>query len=986
MKHPDLWIPLFFLFLNSASQAQTGLPVWPLASNAGQLSQTIDWRQQPPYIAPIPNGVSLSPGSTGAAFDGCGDLVFYALHTGSGNPNNLFLYAPDGTELLSNATSNGPGLNGVKGAQEIQVLRVPTEQNEWYIIYRQWSTDATAPSGSAAYTPAPFLFSRVRLDGNGLSVLQKDIPLTVSGSSYTYNDGAAVSRTAAGNVNAHYLYLARRALNGNTLSLDRFLIDNTGIVFSANTGEVPATYWNLTHANSHIEISPSEEYIAVCNRNQFNNYEDFFLFDAVAFSNLAVQAIIAENLVLVPDGTANDQSSVLPVGGTILSIAANATLPLRFLQNFNKKLAPLEFSPNGQFLYVTAGGYAIAGMTNITYLAQIDLGTSPLEVRLQVQTTPGSTYDALSGAGCPLANCGADWRGIGAIESAFDGNLYFVKQNDNTLYVIPNPNDPMPQNLVPSDIDLSTPGEPNLITTNIISNLPDQIDGFDYYLSQFSEVAIPVTGEDCDGCRAPFDVQVIQSGEVIETFTVESCPDTLYFCADTSLVYQLVDPVLGISFDSAIVNAQANLSPGNAVFPFSDLSSCVEICDNDIDDDNDGFVDCDDPDLVNDCCCSTQVLDLGPDRTYCETEPGTTFSLTGFASYQWAPSTGLDCDTCAVVTAQPPGTLTYIVTAETINGCISMDTVTVTRLDTVVVHWDTLVCQNEIIVYNGQNITAGSTASFAFTGANGCDSTVVATVDAWPMPIVSATVQDVSCFGETDGAIGLESNDPTVQYSMDGGPFQSVATYSGLAAGAYLVEYSDGNGCVFSLPLLEVIEPPEVVVYLPADTSIQQGQSIGIQPLYNDQPGLSFSWAPPDGLNCPVCPGVIASPAVNTVYILTVQSPGGCTAFDSILIQVFIDRQVFIPNTFSPNFDGINDYFLPFTGGKALLIRDFKIFDRWGALVFDRQLIAPDAKDLGWDGTLAGKPLPVGVYAYYIEVEYADGEVVLYKGGVQLVR
>ncbi|MBK7407991.1 MAG: PKD domain-containing protein [Saprospirales bacterium] len=1061
--------------VSATGLAQTGLPVWPLASNAGQLSQTIDWQQQPPDIAPIPNGVSLSPGSTGAAFDGCGDLVFYALHTGSPNANNLNLYAPNGTELLSNSTSNGPGLNGVKGGQEIQVVRVPQETNEWYIIYRQWATDAGAPGNSGAYTPNPFLFSRVRLDGNGLVVLQKDIQLKdASGIAHVYNDGAAVSRTAAGNVDAHYLYLARRPVNSTSISLDRFLLTNTGITFTANTGNVPATYWNLTGAGSHIELSPTEDRIAVCNRNQFNNYQDFLLFDAVAFNNTAVQPISCGDLFLVPDGTANDQSNVLPVGGTIQAIASNAGLPLRFLQNFEKKLAPLEFSPNGRFLYVTSGGYAGGGLTNLTYLAQIDLETNPLEVRLQIQTTPGNTYDPISGAGCALANCGNAFRSIGSIESAFDGNLYFVKSGDNTLYVIPDPNNVMPQNLSPSDIDLSTPQEPNLLTSNIISNLPDQIDGFNYFLSQFSEVVIPVGGEDCDGCRAPFEVQILQSGELVETFTVSSCPDTLIFCADTSLVYQLYDPVLGLTFDSAIINAQVHLPPDSTAFNFSDLLACTEICGNNIDDDNDGFIDCADPDLFGDCCCATVLsldlgpdiflcangvvaldagpgfdtylwpdlssqqtftaygpgafwvvatdscgtvytdtlvitvdsptqLDLGPDRTFCENEPGTTFSLTGFASYHWYPDTYLDCDTCATVTAQPNASATYVVVASTAAGCYSVDTVSVSVLDTVLVHLDTFVCDNAAIVYNGQNLAAGSITPFVFEGANGCDSTVVVEVinkgfsslqvidtalcageifmwngqavaagnsltlnltgvsgcdstimiqvgelpnydisqdyticegdsalvfgtyqtqagtfsqtmqtqagcdslvsvvlHVLPKPPVTVLTQAISCFGEADGALTLESTDPDIQYSLNGGPFQAGATFSGLEAGTYLVEYENGNGCIFTLLPQEFLEPLAVVVFLPADTSIQLGQHIGIEALLNNQSGLTFTWTPPGGLDCPVCPDVVASPTQTTQYTLTVQSPAGCAAMDSILIRVLVDRNVYIPTLFRP--------------------------------------------------------------------------------------
>lgn len=1152
---------LTVITVSPSGLAQTGLPVWPLSSNAGLLSQTIDWQQQPPVVSPIPNGASLTPGPTGAAFDGCGNLVFYALHTGSSAQNNLFLYAPNGTELLSNSTSNGPGLNGVKGGQEIQVVRVPQETNEWFILYRQWATDSGAPGGSGAYTPAPFLFSRVRLDQNGLTVLQKDIALTATGgNTFAYNDGAAVSRTAAGNVNAHYLYLARRPLNSTTLSLDRFLITNTGITFSANTGNVPAAYWNLTHAGSHIELSPTEQRIAVCNRNQFANYQDFLIFDAVAFNNASVQVITGNNLTLVPDGTANDLSSVLPAGGTIQSISANNTLPLRFLQNFDKKLAALEFSPNGRFLYVGNGGYSAGGMTNITYLAQIDLDANPLEVRLQIQTTPGNTFNTLTGAGCQIANCGASWKAIGYIETAFDGNLYFTKGNDNILYVIPDPNNIMPQNLVPSDIDLSTPAEPNISTANVISVLPDPIDGFNYYLSQFSEVAIPVGGVDCDGCRAPFTLQVLQGGEIAETFTVLSCPDTLFFCADTSLVYQLYEPDLGISFDSAIVHAQANLPADSTHFDFSDLTGCTEICSNGIDDDGDGFTDCNDSDLAGDCCCATMLsldlgpdielcengvlsldagpgfdtylwpdlssgqtftaygpgafwviatdscgtvytdtltivvdpaseLDLGPDRTFCENEPGTTFSLTGFDHYQWFPSTYLDCDTCAVVNSQPNASATYIVVASTDSGCFSVDTVSVSVADTVLVQLDTAVCDGAGVVYNGQTLLPGTITPFVFEGFNGCDSTVlfevidlgqsffqtidtalcqgeslvwngmtipagssftlnlntaggcdsvitirvaelpeylineslticegdsalvfgtyqsqagvytqalqtqagcdstrVFTLEVLDKPAVTAQTQDLSCNGAADGAIFFSSPDPGVQYSLNGGPFQLSGDFTGLEAGGYSVEYQSGNGCIYSLNALTLSQPAAVVVLLPADTTIQQGESLAIDPLVSGAPGLSFAWLPPTGLDCPTCEEVVASPGVNTLYTLTALSPDGCSGQDSILIRVVINRKVFIPNTFSPNFDGINDYFLPFAGKEAVEIRDFKIFDRWGALVFSRSAFTPNDTLLGWDGTFHGKSMNSGLYTYFVEIEFADGEVEVYKGGVHLVR
>jgi len=64
-----------------------------------------------------------------------------------------------------------------------------------------------------------------------------------------------------------------------------------------------------------------------------------------------------------------------------------------------------------------------------------------------------------------------------------------------------------------------------------------------------------------------------------------------------------------------------------------------------------------------------------------------------------------------------------------------------------------------------------------------------------------------------------------------------------------------------------------------------------------------------------------------------------------------------------------------------------RIFDRWGALLYERtNLPAQPAEYEGWDGTYRGKKANAGVYVYLIEVEFEDGEVLLFRGDVTLVR
>ncbi|BDS13970.1 M43 family zinc metalloprotease [Aureispira anguillae] len=617
--------------VTNTALAQTGLPIWPLAPHGNVTPSIVDWRDTIPVSSTIPTSTTTNGGQTGAAFNECGQLAFYVLHTGSGASNNLFIYAADGSPLLTSTTPNAPGLNGVKAGQEIQVIKVPQSNDEWYIIYKQWTTDFGALGGNGAYTPANWLFSRIQYSGgNTLNIIQRDVPLADgTGNTHTYTDGAAVSRTAAGLFDQHYLYLCRRTPNVNTISLDRFLITNTGITWSANTGNVNAQWWSLTIAGSPIELSPTEDKIAVVCRNQSTNFQDIILFDASLFNSTSAQTISLGNLVLQADGTPNDQSNILNTSNTVNALSVNTTYPLLFLRNMERKVNNVEFSPNGRFLYFTTGGYSRSGSTNLTYLGQIDLNTSPLELRLQIQTVP-SGLNMTTGSGCSFASCLNTWNSISGIESCYDGNLYYSKRNLNTLFVIPNPNNFMPQNLVPSNIDLATPNEPNINhPAGYPAGYPDQIDGFNYLASQYKEVELIVQKLDCNGnCDSttyPLEI-VDSSGAVVQSFSISQCPDTLTFCADTSLIYSLQD-TQGTNYPYAIYLGQTLYPAGDTLFDFSTNNGCYEICDNGIDDDGDGLVDCYDPDCCGDTSCSNAYYQACLGNACTDSFPSGTFSI-----------------------------------------------------------------------------------------------------------------------------------------------------------------------------------------------------------------------------------------------------------------------------------------------------------------------------------------------------------------------
>jgi gliding motility-associated-like protein len=112
----------------------------------------------------------------------------------------------------------------------------------------------------------------------------------------------------------------------------------------------------------------------------------------------------------------------------------------------------------------------------------------------------------------------------------------------------------------------------------------------------------------------------------------------------------------------------------------------------------------------------------------------------------------------------------------------------------------------------------------------------------------------------------------------------------------------------------------------------------------------------------------------------------GCEATDEITIFVDSRGQVYIPNAFSPNGDGINDILIVYAGPGVKEINVLKIFDRWGELVYEGYNFPPNDPLYGWDGIFRGEPMNPAVFAFFTIVEFINGEKRIIKGDVTLVR
>jgi gliding motility-associated-like protein len=124
-------------------------------------------------------------------------------------------------------------------------------------------------------------------------------------------------------------------------------------------------------------------------------------------------------------------------------------------------------------------------------------------------------------------------------------------------------------------------------------------------------------------------------------------------------------------------------------------------------------------------------------------------------------------------------------------------------------------------------------------------------------------------------------------------------------------------------------------------------------------------------------------------YKLVATDLNGCRDSATIDIELERDRNLYIPNIFSPNDDGDdrNNFFTVFSGPGVKKINYLRVYDRWGELLYVRtNLPVSNEPSVGWDGKFNGKFVNQGVYVFISEVEFEDGAVLIYRGDVTVVR
>jgi gliding motility-associated-like protein len=285
---------------------------------------------------------------------------------------------------------------------------------------------------------------------------------------------------------------------------------------------------------------------------------------------------------------------------------------------------------------------------------------------------------------------------------------------------------------------------------------------------------------------------------------------------------------------------------------------------------------------------------------------------------------------------------------------------------------------------NLNNLTAGNYL-LTITDVNNCKDTANVTIKATPQYSYNLSVKQPTCFGDANGEIRISSTEK-LSISFDSVVFNRSGFLNNLRAGNYPIFVKDTNNCIYS-EFINISQPPQLILTLPADTLLKLGDSVRIEPYTNGVGRLKYRWQPVRDLNCDTCATVIARPTTGILYTLVLTDSTGCQVRDDIRIQVNRACNIFIPNVFSPfSTVGNNDVFYPYASDCAKQVAFMEIFDRWGEMVFHKINFPLNDPSNAWDGTLNGKQLEAAVYTYRIEITLADGRLERFFGDVTLIR
>jgi gliding motility-associated-like protein len=265
------------------------------------------------------------------------------------------------------------------------------------------------------------------------------------------------------------------------------------------------------------------------------------------------------------------------------------------------------------------------------------------------------------------------------------------------------------------------------------------------------------------------------------------------------------------------------------------------------------------------------------------------------------------------------------------------------------------ICENTQYNFNGKILTSPGIYRDTLATTT-CDSIVI--LDLSVLPLKRSTFDHTICVGD--------------QFNLNGKIITTAGSYTDTLKTASCDSIVTANISVVS---------PTVQITVSQQT-ITAGDMVQLQAT----DALSYLWSGAGVIfnNVAIYNPGATLPASAWIYLQATSNPDGCMMGDSVFINVIdratycVDTYIYMPSAFSPNGDGVNDVFRIVS--KKISLKTFRIFNRWGELVF-----ATNDLNTSWNGEYKGKRLP-GTYVYYVTYTDCMGEEKLIKGTITVIR
>ncbi len=278
---------------------------------------------------------------------------------------------------------------------------------------------------------------------------------------------------------------------------------------------------------------------------------------------------------------------------------------------------------------------------------------------------------------------------------------------------------------------------------------------------------------------------------------------------------------------------------------------------------------------------------------------------------------------------------------------------------------------------------AEGTYTLTIADALGCsDTAVVALLDPEPINPIGVDCEDLR---RPPLKLTASGGVPPYRYSVDGENYRGGEDFwRTITAGEYyLLRIRDARGCELEQPEFFFPRAATVPVAVPSFIPQKVGETTQVELNYRVPPSqvFSYSWSPAALFDCPTCPNPTISAPFTQDVKLVVRDIYGCT--DSLSTYVAVDgrQPIYVPNAFTPDGDGNNDYVAVFANADLVRrIVSFQIFTRWGEQVYSDGDFPPNIARRGWDGLLGDRPALSGTYLWIAQVELYDGQTVREAG------